>query len=152
MDTNKMDEGKARQQQHKNAASNFEQVLEATRHKTMEVRRTRYAGHCWWSRDELISNIFLWTLVHGRAKAGWPAKTYIGQLCEDTGCSPEYLPEAMNDREEWRERVRDIRAGGTRRWRWWWWWSMETKLLSFSCYIVYALVCEFSCINLKRNI
>ena len=22
---------------------------------------------------------------------------------EDTGCSPEYLPEAMNDREEWWE-------------------------------------------------
>ena len=25
--------------------------------------------------------------------------TYIQQLCEDTGCSPEDLPEAMNDRE-----------------------------------------------------
>ena len=32
------------------------------------------------------------------------------QLCEDTGCCPEDLPRAMNDREEWRERVRDIRA------------------------------------------
>ena len=28
---------------------------------------------------------------------------------EDTGCCPEDLPEAMNDREEWRVRVRDIR-------------------------------------------
>ncbi len=45
--------------------------------------------------------------------AGRPARTYIQQLCEDTGCSPEDLPEAMNDREKWRERVRDIRAGGT---------------------------------------
>ena len=52
---------------------------------------------------------------HGRAKVGRPARTYIQQLCEDTGCSPEDLPEAMNDREEWRERVRDIRAGGTTR-------------------------------------
>ena len=26
------------------------------------------------------------------------------------GCCPEDLPRAMNDREEWRERVRDIRA------------------------------------------
>ena len=33
--------------------------------------------------------------------------------CKDTGCSPEDLPEAINDREKWRERVRDIRAGGT---------------------------------------
>ena len=31
----------------------------------------------------------------------------------DMGCSPEDIPEAMNDREKWRERVRDIRAGGT---------------------------------------
>ena len=45
-----------------------------------------------------------------RAKAGRPARTYIQQLCEDTGCCPEDLPRAMNDREEWRERVRDIRA------------------------------------------
>ena len=38
---------------------------------------------------------------------------YIQQLCEDTGCSPEDLPEAMNDREKWSERVRDIFASGT---------------------------------------
>ena len=52
----------------------------------------------------------LWTPTHGRAKAGRPARTYIQQLCEDTGCCPEDQPEAMNDREKWRERVRDIRA------------------------------------------
>ena len=51
--------------------------------------------------------------THGRAKAGRPARTYIQQLCEDTGCCPEDLPRAMNDREEWRERVRDIRAAST---------------------------------------
>ena len=52
-----------------------------------------------------------WTPTHGCAKAGRPARTYIQQLCEDTGCCPEDLPEAMNDREKWWERVRDIRAG-----------------------------------------
>ena len=30
-----------------------------------------------------------------------------------TGCCPEDLPRAMKDREEWRERVRDIRAAST---------------------------------------
>ena len=45
-----------------------------------------------------------------QTKAGQPARTYIQQLCEDTGCCPEDLPRAMNDREEWRERVREIRA------------------------------------------
>ena len=88
--------------------------------KTIQIRRTRQAGHCWRSNDELISDVLLWTPTHGRAKAGRPARTYIQQLCEDTGCCPEDLPEAMNDREKWRERVRDIRATSTRWWRWWW--------------------------------
>ena len=90
--------------------------------KTIQVRRTRHAGHWWRSRDELISDVLLWTPTYVRAKVGWPARTYIQQLCEDTGCSPEDLPEAMNDREKWQERVRDIRAGGTI-WWWWWWWQ-----------------------------
>ena len=89
--------------------------------KTMQVRRTRHAGHSWRSKDELISDVLLWTPTYGCAKAGRPARTYIQQLCDDTGCNPEDLPEAMNDREKWRERVRDIRAGGTT-WWWWWWW------------------------------
>ena len=84
--------------------------------KTIKVRRTRHTGHCWRSRDELICDFLLWTPSHGREKAGWPAGTYIQQLFEDTVCSPEDLPEAMNDREEWRERVRDICAGGM---TWW---------------------------------
>ena len=78
--------------------------------KTIQVRRTRHAGHCWRSRDELIRDVLLWIPTHGRAKVGRPARTYIQQLCEDTGCCPEDLPRAINDREEWRERVRDIRA------------------------------------------
>ena len=67
----------------------------------------------WRRRDELIRDVLLWIPTHGRAKAGRPARTYIQQLCEDTGCCPEDLPRAMNDREEWRERVRDIRAAST---------------------------------------
>ena len=43
--------------------------------------------------------------------------TYLQQVCEDSGCSPENLPKAMNDREGWWERFRDIRADGTKR-RW----------------------------------
>ena len=82
--------------------------------KTIQVRRARYAGHCWRSQDELISDVLLWTPAYGQAKAGRPARTYIQQLCEDTGCSPEDLPKAMNDREKWRKRVRDIRASGMR--------------------------------------
>ena len=64
--------------------------------KTIQVRRT-------------ISDILLWTPSHERAKAGQPAyNAYKQQLCVDTGCKPEDLPEAMDDREGWRERVKDI--------------------------------------------
>ena len=91
--------------------------------KTIQVWRTRHAGHCWRSRDELISDLLLWTPTYCRAKAGRPARTYIQQLCEDTGCSPEDLPEAMKDRKKWRERVKDIRASVTT-WWWWWWWKL----------------------------
>ena len=78
--------------------------------KQLQVWWTRHPGHYWRSRDELISDVLLWTPSYGRAKAGRPARTYIQQLREDT--------EAMNDREGWRERLRDIRTDGT---RWWWW-------------------------------
>ena len=93
--------------------------------KTIQVRQ---AGHCCRSRDELIRDVLQWTPSHGRANAGLPGRTYIQQLCEDTGCSPEDLPEAMNDREGWRGRVRDIRADGTSRW---WWWKANNWIPTF---------------------
>ena len=100
--------------------SNIEQVLATTPHqaptlshlplvtKTIQARRIRHAGHCWRRKDELVSDVLLWTPAYGQSKAGRPARTYIQQLCDDTGCNPEGLPEAMNDRETWRKRVRDI--------------------------------------------
>ena len=92
--------------------------------KTIPARRTRHAGHCWRSKDELVSDVLLWTSAYAQSKAGWPARTYIQQLCEDTGCNPEDLPKAMNDRETWRERVRDIHASRTTRW---WWHQSDIK-------------------------
>ena len=47
--------------------------------KTIKIRRTRQAGHSWRSRDELISDLLLWTPSHGRAKVGRPARTYLQQ-------------------------------------------------------------------------
>ena len=66
--------------------------------KTIQARPTRHAGHSLRSKDEPISDVLLWTPAYVQTKAGRPARTYIQQLCEDTGCSPEDLPEAMNDR------------------------------------------------------
>ena len=134
---------------HKNAASNIEQFptrQHPTRHqlygyqppitKTIQARRTRHAGHCWRSRDELISDVLLWTPTYARTKARRPARTYIQQPCEDTGCSPEDQPEAMNDREKWWERVRGIRPGGM---IWWWWWFGLVWFYSISTIVGYLI-------------
>ena len=107
--------------------------------KTIQVRWTRHAGHCWRSRDELISDVLLWTPTYGRAKAGRPARTYIQQLCEDTECGTEDLPEAMNDREKWWERVRDIYASGT---TWWWWRYMHWSYVTWYCLLYFWAVNE----------
>ena len=50
--------------------------------KTIQIRRARYVGHCWRSKDEPVSDVLLWTPTYGQAKAGRPARTYIQQLCE----------------------------------------------------------------------
>ena len=105
--------------------------------KTIQVRRTRHAGHCWRSRDELIRDVLLWIPTHGRAKAGRPARTYIQQLCEDTGCCPEDLPRAMNDREEWRARVRDIPATSA---IWWWWWYVYIHIYTHAQIYIYIYI------------
>ncbi len=63
LDANKMAGEEARQQLYKNTASNIELVLVATPHKAPTKQS-------WRSRDELISDVLLWTRTYGRAKAG----------------------------------------------------------------------------------
>ena len=48
--------------------------------KTIQIRRTRHAGHYWRSRDELISDVLLWTPTYGRSKAGRQALTYSSSM------------------------------------------------------------------------
>ena len=147
LDAKKTAGEEARRQLHKNVASNIKESWRQhpTKHqlyghlppitKTIQVIRTRHAGHSWMSRDELISDVLLWTPTYGRAKAGRPARTYIQQLYEDMGCCPEDMPEAMNDTEKWRERVMDIRASNTTWWWWWWWYLRTLRFTSISLYI-----------------
>ena len=87
--------------------------------KLTKLDRTAMQNTSRRNGDELINDIPQWTPSFGRAKAERPARTYIQQVCADTGCSLENLPGAMDDRDGWRERVREIRAGGM---TWWWWW------------------------------
>ena len=90
--------------------------------------------------------------TYGRSNTRRPARTYIQQLCKDTGCSLEDLPEVMNDREKWRERVGDIHASGT---TWWWGWNSIVTLLLLLSFIfsnyTLCLRCSSNCSYLVRD-
>ena len=70
LDVNRAHREKSRWERHKNATCCFKQILEATppqncsciatylpSHKPFN--KTRYAGHCWRSKDDIISDVLL---------------------------------------------------------------------------------------------
>ena len=69
---------------------------------TIRQRRVTFAGHCWRSKGEIVSDLVLWQPSHGRTKLGRPHRTYIDQLLQDTSCHPDELKPYMEDRELWR--------------------------------------------------
>ena len=72
--------------------------------------RTRFAGHCWRSKNELASNLLLWIPKHGYSQVGRPCKSYISQLAVDTRMQIEDLKNAMEDQNVWRQRVNMVQA------------------------------------------
>ena len=103
--------------------------------RIIQIKWTRHAGHCWRSKDELISDILLWTPSHGRASVGWPARTYLQQLCMDTGFSLKDLLEVMDNGNGWQERVREICVSGT---TWWWYMYMcACNIIMCVCVFLY---------------
>ena len=90
----------------------FEQILEAAPDKTTAARPltsyltshpSKTSKTCFRSKDELRSDVLLWTPTHGHTSIFWPAKIYIHQLCADTKCRVEDLPKVMTHRHGWRE-------------------------------------------------
>ena len=82
--------------------------------KTIPIR---HVGYCCRSKNKLISDILLWTPLHGHASVSQPTRTYLQQICTDTGCSQEDLLKVMNDeRERERERERESRKSMLAAW------------------------------------
>ena len=104
---------------HEKSTSYIEQILEATPlettavrpltpiSKTIQVRQTRHAVYCLRSKDEFISDVLQWNPTNSRASVGRLARTYLQQLCVETGCRLEDMPRAIEDRDEWGERERE---------------------------------------------
>ena len=87
--------------------------------------RTRHAGQCWRNK----SDVPLRNLSHEWAGVWRPVRTYLQQLCTDTGCSLEDLPNAMDKRDECGGRVRVVCTRGTTWSSWWWWrWCLYTYI------------------------
>ena len=70
---------------------NYTKIMEITAYKTAVVwpfishlanhpRKARHAGHDWWSKDQLISIVLLWTSLHGHTSVGRSTQTYIHQF------------------------------------------------------------------------
>ena len=64
-----------------------------------------------------MSDVFVWTLSQERTSVRRLTRTYWQQFSTDTGCSLEDQPEAMDDRDEWWERLWKICVN---RKIWWW--------------------------------
>ena len=74
--------------------------------KSNQVRLTRHARHCWRSKDEVMSDVLLWTPRHGRASAGRRARTYLHQFCTN----PDVVWKTC--REQWTIGTDGVRESG----------------------------------------
>ena len=66
----------------------------------LKERRLRFAGHSWRRKEEVTIKLLLWEPIQGKRKRGRPAKTYVGQLKEDTRLTKEELAIVMNNRDD----------------------------------------------------
>ena len=69
------------------------------------MKNTFNAGHCYRSEEEIVKDVLLWMPNHGTTKLRRPRKTYVKQLCDDTGPTTEELKTSMKDRTTWKRIV-----------------------------------------------
>ena len=84
------------------------------RNDPSQTKKTCYAllKRCY----ELISDVLLWTVIHGNNHFVQPKTTYLPKLCMDTRCSLQELSGAKNDKGWGEERIQKFRAINT---TWW---------------------------------
>ena len=73
---------------------------------TLKAKRVQFAGHCLRASSEVISSLVLWKprLAKQRSRKF----TFPDAICRDTGLNFCDLPNAMHDRDSWRQRVESI--------------------------------------------
>ena len=112
----------------------YTEKAKRTRCPSMNLR-IRYAQ----SLVEVCKNCFFFVFFYCRQiSISRLPMVIISECILQAGYNPEDLPKAMNDREKWQERVRDIRAGGTT-W-WWWWWYYKIISMMFTPTLGHSIV------------
>ena len=84
-------------------------------------RSARHAGHCWKSKDKLISDILQWTPTHEHTNIAWSAKYYIHQLRADL--VPSRRLTTSNRNRCWELGSKESVLSGMP----WWSWYMRTR-------------------------
>ena len=69
---------------------------------TIRDRRLRFSGHCWRNENEVVSDLVLWELKHGKRNIRGQARTFVDLLEADTGVLRDCLPD---DRVGWRKKL-----------------------------------------------
>ena len=106
--------------------------------KTIQVRRTRHAGHCWRNRDELIRDVNLWTPWNGRAKAGRQFKPTHSSSARIRGVA---LRTCQIVWTIWRSGVRESRISVLVAW-----WYIYIYICVCVCVCIYVRVCVLLCV------
>ena len=98
--------------------------------KTTQVRQTRHAGYYMRSKEELMTDILLWTPTHWHISVGQPARTNISSVQTSDVVWRTCQEQWMIGTDRARETVRVICAISIT-WCWWWW---EIKNTWYPCF------------------
>ena len=62
----------------------------------------RFSGHCWRSRDKIISEVIIWETLHGQQNLDGRRRRILLTLykLDDIGCTTDEMNMAMGDRDE----------------------------------------------------
>ena len=78
--------------------------------ESLRIRKLQFVGHSLRGKEELISKYLLWEPKHGRRNTRTPSTTYLDQLKRGTDLRMKELKNIMEDREEWKKLVGDVRV------------------------------------------
>ena len=72
---------------------------------TIRLSHLRFSGHCWRSKNEVVSSLVLWKLKHGNRSIGRQTRTFVCLLEADTVVPRDCLLAVIDDRVGWRKKA-----------------------------------------------